>query len=130
MLIVRPNTGATPSTSNRRPLTHSPSTRSLAEVDERLNLSVAQANALSANSACRSRTASQIGFVHEELGGDLTDAGPSPSNTSRSGSRTGNGLSTRLFRIVNNAVTPPMPSASETTANSVTMGAARSALHA
>ena len=93
-----------------------PSTMSVALVDERLKRGVAQAKASSAKRRRRSRTASQIGLVHES----------SSSRTRRDGSRTGSGLSARLFRIEKSAVTPPIPRASETTAKAVTIGAARS----
>ncbi len=103
------------------PLIQSPSTMSLEAVGDRLNRSVAQANVPSANACCRSRTASQMGLVHDVSPGPGWD-----TRTSRPGSRTGSGFSARLLRIEKSAVTPPIPSASETTANAVRRGAARS----
>ena len=98
--------GRTPRTSNIRPLTH-------AAVDDvglaavaRSKRAADQANAPSATWSWRARIASQIGLVQE----------PSVSMTSRSGSRTGSDLRTRLLRIENSAVFAPMPSASDSTA--------------
>ena len=81
------------------PLAKIPSTMSAAALDDRLNGTLPHANASSANDCRRSRTASQIGLVHES----------SAKITRRPGSRTGSGLSVRLLRIEKSAVTPPMP---------------------
>ena len=85
---------------------------SAAAVGDRLKRSVAHANASAAKVCRRSRTLSQIGLVHES----------SARITSPAGSRTGSGFSARLFRIEKSAVTPPIPSASDSTANAVTSG--------
>ena len=93
---------------------------SAAAVRDKLNRAVAQANASDANICFRALNSSQIGLVQES----------SARIASAAGSRTGSGFSARLLRIENSAVTPPIPRASDTTANAVTIGVARSDRHA
>src|SRR5688572_16581592 len=93
---------------------------SAAAVDDRLKRTVAQPNASAANVCFRALTSSQLGLVHEL----------SARIARLVGSRTGSGFSARLFTIENSAVTPPIPRASDATANALTIGVARSDRHA
>jgi hypothetical protein len=93
---------------------------SVAAVEDRLKRTVAQAKASAANACLRRLMDSQIGLVHESTARIANSAGLC----------TGSGFSARLLRIENSAVTPPIPSASDTTAKAVTTGVARSDRHA